>query len=115
MPGLGNSNKVAIDAADLGVNQTSAAVELNEAVEYSVQCYWSAGNAVAGSLVVEGTNDDPEGSPVYAQISMDAISANSGSLVKTNDGVLPSHIRVKWVRSAGSGGVITCKVSVKRS
>jgi hypothetical protein len=109
-----NSNKAVINAADLGASQTSEVVELKEATGYAAQIYWSGGTATAGDVIVEATNDEPSASAIYTQISTDAVSTTSGSLMKNNAGAMYSYVRVRWVRSAGSGGSITCKVSVKR-
>lgn len=109
------SNDLVISAADLGVSQTSSVVELKNAKGFAAQISWSGGTATAGDVVVEATNDDPSNStPVYTQISTDAVSTTSGSLMKNNSGVEYAYVRVRWVRSAGTGGTINCKVSVKR-
>lgn len=109
------TNDLVISAADLGASQTSSVVELKNATGFAAQISWSGGTLTAGDVVVEGTNDDPQNStPVYTQISTDAVAAGSGSLMKNNSGVMYAFVRVRWVRSAGTGGTINCRVSVKR-
>lgn len=110
-----SSNIAVIDAADLGASQTSLVIDLRNARGYAPQIYWSGGTSTAGDVIVEGTNDNPliVASPTYTQISTDAVSTTSGSLMKNNTGAQYSFARVRWVRSAGSGGTITCKASVK--
>lgn len=114
---LQNSNKAVIDGADLGVSQTSSFIELRMATGYAAQIYWSGGTSTAGNVIVEATNDDPNSStsPVYTVLSTDAVSTTSGSLMKSDAGAMYSYIQVRWVRSAGSGGTITVKVSTKRT
>lgn len=108
------SNDLVINAADLGVDQTSSVVELKNATGFAAQISWSGGTATAGNVIVEATNDDPNYSPTYTQISTDAVSTTSGSLMKNNSHVMYAYIRVRWDQSAGTGGTISCKVSVKR-
>lgn len=107
------SNVAVIDAADLGASQTSSIADLKNAEGFAAHVYWSGGTATAGDLIVEGSNDDSS-SAVYTQVSTDAISTTSGSLLKNNPAAMYSFVRVRFVRSAGSGGTITCKLSVKR-
>lgn len=108
-------NQTIIDAADLGASQTSTVLEGRNARRYGIQIYWSGGTSTAGDVIVEGTNDDPAlvPSPTYTAISTDAVAATSGSLMK-RDFLDFSYVRVRWVRSAGSGGTITSKASIKR-
>lgn len=110
------SNTAVISAADLGASQTSSVIDLRNGGGFAAQIYWSGGTATAGDLIVEGTNDDASNvaSPTYTQISTDAVSTTSGSLLKNNSLAMYAFARVRWVRSAGSGGTITCKASVKR-
>jgi len=111
-----NINKVIINAADLGADQTSETVEVRESVGFAAQIYWSGGTATAGDVIVEGTNDDQasDSTPTYTQISSDSVSTTSGSLMKNNSGVYYSYVRVRWDQSAGTGGTITCIISAKR-
>lgn len=108
-------NKTIISAADLGASQTSETIELRAALGFAAHVYWSGGTLTAGDLIVEATNDDPNSvaSPTYTAISTDAVSTTSGSLMKNNYGSMYSYVRVRWARSAGTGGTITCKLSVK--
>lgn len=107
---------IAINAADLGVSQTGTTIDLRNAEGFAAQIVWSGGSATAGNIIVEGTNDDPNTStfPVYSQISSDAVSTTSGDLMKNNSLAMYSFVRVRWARSAGTGGLITCKISTKR-
>jgi hypothetical protein len=110
------SNSAVIDAADLGAVQTAAAADLRNALGYAAHVYWTGGTATAGDFIVEGTNDnpDPAASPTYTTITTDAVAATSGSLMKNNADAMFAFVRVRWARSAGTGGTITCKLSVKR-
>lgn len=110
-------NKAIINAADLGADQTSETVDIRQASIYAAQISWAGGTATAGNVIVEATNDDPNSvsSPTYTQISSDAVSTTSGSLMKNNSGVGYSYVRVRWDQSAGTGGTISCKLSVKQN
>lgn len=108
------SNDLVISAADLGASQTSSVVELKNGRGFAAQISWSGGSSTAGDIIVEGTNDDPNQSPTYTQISTDAVSTTSGSLMKNNSNAMYAYVRIRWARSAGTGGTISCKVSVKR-
>lgn len=108
------SNDLVIAAADLGADQTSSVVELKNAKGYAAQISWSGGTATAGNVIVEATNDEPNQSPIYTQISSDVVSTTSGSLMKNNSGAEYAYVRIRWDQSGGTGGTISCKVSVKR-
>lgn len=110
-------NKTIINAADLGVDQTSETIDIRQASLYAAHVVWTGGSSTAGNVIVEATNDDPNvvASPTYTQITSDAVSTTSGSLMKNNPGAGYSYVRVRWDQSAGTGGTITCKMSVKRN
>ena len=108
------SNDRVISDADLGASQTSALVELKNGTGFAAQISWTGGSSTAGDVIVEGTNDEPQTTQTFTQISTDAVSTTSGSLMKNNSGVMYAYVRVRWVRSAGTGGTISCRVSVKR-
>lgn len=108
------SNDLVIEAADLGADQTSTLVELKNAKGYAAQISWTGGTLTAGNVIVEATNDEPQDTQTFTQISTDAVSTTSGSLMKNVSGAEYAYIRVRWDQSAGTGGTISCKVSVKR-
>lgn len=111
-----NSNKTIIDAEDLGASQSSEAVQIREAIGYSVQVVWTGGTGTTGSIVLEGTNYNPQDesvTPVYSSISSSAVAANSGDQMVNVERAMYSYFRLRWVRSAGTGGTITAICSVK--
>ncbi len=109
-------NKKIIDAADLGASQTSEVVEVKQSIGYAVQVYWSGGAGTTGSIVLEATNDNASDNlvtPVYSQISSSAVAAASGDVMFNVERAMYSYIRVRWVRTAGTGGTITAICSLK--
>lgn len=107
-------NKSVFSSSDLSISQTSETVDIRNGVGYAAQIVWSGGTGTTGNVIVEGTNDDPNSSaPTYTVISTDAVAATSGDLMKNNYGAMYAFARVRWDRTGGTTGTISCKISVK--
>jgi len=104
-------NKKLLDGVSFASSQTSVSDAIYDALAFSVQFIWSGATAAAGDLIVEGSNDDS----VFVPVSTTSITGETtGSALINVERAGYSFVRVRWVRSAGSGGTLTVYLSSKR-
>lgn len=105
-------NKKLLDGVDFSVSQTSSGDAIYDALAFSIQFIWTGATGAAGDLIVEGSNDNS----IFVPVSTTSITGETtGSALINVERAGYSYVRIRWVRSAGSGGVFTVWLSSKRA
>lgn len=82
---------------------TSGAFEIKELVGFSVQVRWSGASATDADVLIQGSNDGINFSPV----STINIGAASGSVMYNLERAMFSHIRVVFDKNSETTGLLT--------
>ncbi len=112
-----SANKLLLSEADLSVSQTTEVMDLHDYLGCGYTVVWSGGTGTAGNIIVEVTNDlvfeNP--SPTYTTLATTAVTTTSGSAISGNlfAAAAFAYMRLRWVPSAGTGGIITVRGSLK--
>lgn len=92
-------NQRVIADGSMGGNLSTSSIEVSEVALGSVHAIWSAGSTPVGDLIVSGSNDNS----TFTTISTDAVSGNSGSLLKRLGSIDFAYLKVSYTRTSGSG------------
>lgn len=109
-------NQTIFSGVDLSTNQTSISINIRQIIGYSVHFYWANGTGTNGTLIVEATNDNLDATPVtptYSIIASTNVTTVSGDWMLNVERAMYSYIRLRWVPSSGTGGILTAKASTK--
>jgi hypothetical protein len=104
-------NNTLITAGSLSGDITSSSQVLNSVHHFAVQFIWTGASTPVGSVILQGSNDNITFTDISD--SLLSVSGNSGSCLINYD--LPSfgHVRVKYTRTSGTGGTVTCTINGK--
>jgi len=104
-------NQTIISGGNLGADITSTSQNLNSIHHFAVQFIWTGASTPVGTVILQGSNDNITFTDISD--SLLAVSGNSGSCLINYD--LPSFgfVRLKYTRTSGSGGTVTCTINGK--
>lgn len=99
-----------IDAQSMGASVTSSPTQIQFLDNVCYQVIWSAGSTPVGTLSVEvSVNYDPQVNPdtsTWTALTLPvtpSVSGNSGSFILDLNQLSMPWVRLKYVRSSGSG------------
>lgn len=104
-------NNHLVDSVSMGANITSSAVNVQEAVSYSVHAIWSAGATPIGTLDLQASNDGVNYQSVLSAPA--AVSGNSGQILINIEKHAYAYIQVVYTRTSGSA-TLNVYVNAKR-
>lgn len=102
-------NDLYVAAGDMSADITqSPSTFVGEVEHVAVHAVWT-GTSPVGNLIVQGSNDNTN----FTQISTDAVSGNSGSIMKNMPSVGYVFLRVFYDVTSGTG-TLNVRISGKR-
>jgi hypothetical protein len=103
-------NEMVITNGDMSADITSPALDLKEAVSYSIQAYWT-GTAPEGTLDVQGSNDDSHYTSILP--SNVVVSEDDNSILINVEKHAYAYIKVFYIADSGVG-TLNVRINAKR-
>lgn len=87
-----------IEDESMGADVTSDALDISEAIGYSVEVSWAGGGAPVGNLILQGSNSGS----VFTDIGTYSVTGNSGSILVNVEISRYAQIRLFYDRTSGT-------------
>lgn len=107
-----------IDAAAMNANVTSTVENINNALRFSIQTYWTGGATPVGNLILQGSNDMrlladiADANAVFTDITTTAVSGNTGNILYNVENPSYSFVRIFYDNTSGNA-TLTATITVK--
>lgn len=104
-------NNTLISGGNLSGDITSSVQNLNAVHHIAVQFVWTGASSPVGTVELQGSNDNSTFTSISDSVL--AVSGSSGSCLINYDFPNFGYVRVKYTRTSGSGGTVTCTINGK--